>query len=134
MGRTELRANDEGLTIVELIVTIIVLGILVIAITNLFIGIQHEQRQAGFLVSATHAAQTEVETLRNNSYTSLTNGQTIDFTSQLPSNLPQATGTVQVSTPAADLRRVDVTVSYAADNSTHQVTLSSIIGVIGISQ
>lgn len=126
--------NDDGLTIVELIITILVLGIVAIAITNLFIGIQNEQRQAAYLTSATHAAQTEVETLRNNSYTSLTAGQNIDFTDQLPSSLPEAQGTVAVSTPEPDLRRVDVTVSYVVNGATHNVVLSSTIGVIGISQ
>lgn len=126
--------TEAGFTIVELIITILVLGAVTATITNLFIGLQNTQNQASYLESATHAAQREVETLRNNSYNSLTAGQTIDFTSQLPTTLPKATGTVAVSTPVADLRRVDVTVAYTVNGKVRQVIISSTIGVIGIAQ
>jgi len=126
--------TEAGFTIVELIITIIVLGGVIITLTNLFLGIQNTQNQAGYLESATHAAQREVETLRNDSYNSLTPGQNIDFTNQLPSSLPNRSGTVVVSTPSTDLRRVDVTVGYKVNGQTRQVTISSTIGVIGISQ
>jgi len=126
--------SEAGFTIVELTITILVLGVVTITITNLFLGVRNTQNQASYLQSATHAAQREVETLRNDSYNSLTPGQNIDFTSQLPSNLRSGTGTVVVSSPIADLRRVDVTVTYKANGQTRQVTISSTIGVIGISQ
>ena len=126
--------DSGGFTIVELTITIVVLGIVVLAITNLFIGIQNTQTRASYVATATHAAQREVETLRNNNYDSLTPGSTINFTSSLPPSLPSATGIVAVSQPATGLRRVDVTVSYKVSGQTKKVVLSSSIGVIGIAQ
>lgn len=127
--------ETAGFTIVELLVTIAIIGITTASLTSLFISIQNVQRQTVYADMATRAAQREIETLRNDNYASLTPGQTIDFTDQLPSNLPHgSSGSVQVSQPEADLRRVDVTVNYTANNNQRKVVLSSLIGVIGITQ
>lgn len=129
-----MKQKQAGFTIVELLVTIAIVGITTASLSSLFISIQNVQKQTTYVDTATRAAQREIETLRNDNYASLTPGQTIDFTSQLPAVLPKASGNVQISQPATDLRRVDVTVSYTANGSQHNVMLSSLIGVIGITQ
>lgn len=127
--------KQSGFTIVELIVTLVFLGFVVVGITQLYMSIQRIQERTAWLQIASHAAQTEIESLRNNNYSSLTGGQQIDFTSQLPSRLPNPkSALVAVSEPQAGLKRVDVTVSYGDHGDTRHVTLSSLIGVIGISQ
>jgi len=73
--------------------------------------------------------------LRNSNYNSLTIGQNINFSSSLPTMLPgPRTGTVVVTQPMSGLVRVDVTVAYSDHGISRQVELSSLIGVIGISQ
>ena len=123
-----------GFTIVELIVTIVFLGMVSIGISGLYISISNIQRQSAYTATANRAAQAEIETLRNSNYNQLTAGQTITFTNQLPAGLPQATGTVVVSEPQTGLKRVDVTVSYKPGTQQKNVTLSSLIGVIGITK
>ena len=130
-----MRIKEAGFTIVELLVALAVIGITVGSLSSMFISIRNVQQQTVYADSATRAAQREIETLRNDNYASLTPGQTIDFTSQLTSGLPPgSSGSVQVSQPATDLRRVDVTVTYKSDGKQHNTTLSSLIGVIGITQ
>lgn len=126
--------RQAGFTIVELLVTIAIVGITTASLSSLFISIRNVQQQTLHVDTATRAAQREIETLRNDNYALLTPGQTINFTDQLPSSLLNASGTVQVSQPAADLRRVDVTVSYKSGGAQRSVQLSSLIGVIGITQ
>lgn len=127
--------DRSGFAIVELLVTIALIGLTVGWLSGLFITIQNLQHQTMYVDAATRAAQREIETLRNDNYASLTPGQTIDFGGDLPSSLPYgSTGKVTVSQPTADLRRVDVTVSYHADGRQRDITLSSLIGVIGITQ
>lgn len=129
------KVSAAGFTLVELLVTIALIGIVAGGISDLFISINNLQQQSTYIDTATRAAQREVESLRNENYASLTPGQNIDFTSSLPTSLPSdRAGTVAVSQPADDLRRVDVTVTYTFDNATRTVTLSSLIGVIGITQ
>jgi prepilin-type N-terminal cleavage/methylation domain-containing protein len=129
-----MRDKQAGFTIVELLVTIAIVGIATASISSLFISIQNVQKQTTYVDTATRAAQREIETLRNDNYSTLTPGQSIDFTDQLPSVLPHASGSVQISQPATDLRRVDVTVSYTANGDQRNIMLSSLIGVIGITQ
>lgn len=130
-----MRDVENGFTIVELLVTIAVIGITAGSLTSMFISIRNIQQQTVYADTATRDAQREIETLRNDNYASLTPGNTIDFTSQLSGDLPTgSTGSVQISQPATDLRRVDVTVTYKSNGNQHRTTLSSLIGVIGITQ
>lgn len=127
--------DESGFTIVELVATIIVVGIVSTGLATLFYNLQFTQRQTTYIDAATRAAQREIEILRNNSYNSLTTGQDISFTNDLPSSLPKnSTGVVAVSEPSSGLKRVDVTVTYTDAGRTQNVKLSATIGEIGLSQ
>jgi prepilin-type N-terminal cleavage/methylation domain-containing protein len=127
--------KNDGFTLVELLVTILVIGVVFIGLSNIFISIQRAQVQTSHLESATRAAQRQIESLRNSNYNNLTAGQNIDFTNQLPANLPAgSTGMVAVTEPSTGIKRVDVTVTYTYGGETRNVSLSSLIGVIGIVQ
>lgn len=127
--------NSRGFTLVELMVTVVVLGIVISSLGGLYYVMQIIQVRSQHLDLATRAADTEIEDLRNNGYDSLTVGNNITFTSSLPSQLPKgATGTVVVSQPLSGLKRVDVTVSYTDYGQAENITLSSDIGIVGIGQ
>ncbi len=129
------RNNQSGFTLVELVITILVLGVVLTSVVTLFVNIQQAQTHTRYLETATYAAQAEIESLRNINYNNLTPGQTINFTNELPDSLPPgATGTVTVSEPVSGLRRVDVNVSYSYKGKDRTVSLSSLIGVLGITQ
>lgn len=128
------QSPQAGFTLLELLVTILVFGVIAGSISVMFNSIRSIQRQTAYMETANRAAQAEVESLRNNNYNQLTPGVDISFTAKLPSNLPGRSGTVKVSEPVPGLRRVDVTVSYKTGSKTNKVALSSLIGVIGIAQ
>lgn len=130
-----MKDTEGGFTLIELIVTIVVTGLIIIAITTLFITIERTQHRTQLLETATRAGEQQIEALRNNNYNSLTAGSTIDFTNDLPASLPSPrSGTVAVSEPTEGVKRVDVTVSYRDGNKTKDVKLSSLIGQLGIGQ
>ncbi len=127
--------DEGGFTIVELIVTIVVTGLVVAAIAQVFLTIERTQHSTQLLETATRAGEQEVEALRNNNYASLTPGSTITFTNNLPAALPAPrVGSVTVSEPVAGIRRVDVTITYRDGSDQKNVKLSSLIGQIGIGQ
>lgn len=127
--------REQGFTIVELLIATLIIGIITAGISTLFININTLQRKTSYIDSATRAAQRQVEMLRNDNYGSLQPGENINFTDKLPSSLPgNKSGTVAVSEPAPDLKRVDVTVTYTDGGKQEKVVLSSLIGVIGITQ
>ena len=127
--------HQAGFTLVELIVTIVVLGIVITSLGGLYYIMQRAAVRTQHLDLATRAARTEIEQLRNSGYSSLTPGTPIDFTSSLPANLPaDRSGIVTVTQPADDLRRVDVQITYTDSGAPQKIILSSNIGIIGIRQ
>ncbi len=127
--------NKQGFGLPELITGIVLFAMVSLTVIGLSVLIISTQTDSRYRKSATLAAQREIETLRNSNYGSLTAGQTIDFTSNLPDDLPNGrAGTVAVSEPAIGLKRVDVTVSYPRGSGTKEIKLTSVIGQLGITQ
>jgi len=128
--------RQEGFTVVEMAVVVTIFGIMVISLGTFFSVLETSQRSARYLDIATHAAKDEIEQLRNSNYALLMPGTTIDFTSSLPSGLPAgSTGSAVISDPSlTNLKRVDVTVSYAIGSTPKTVKLTSFIGASGLAQ
>lgn len=129
------KSKQDGFTLVEMLISIAVIGIAAVGIASLFYTVQYTQRSAQYQTTATRAAQRQIEVLRNSSYNSLVAGQTISFTNDLPDTLPGTkSGSAAVSEPSAGLKRVDVSVSYTDNGKVRSVDLTSYIGVIGIAK
>jgi len=126
--------KEGGFTLVEILITILMVGVATASLTSIFISIRNIQLQSSYYDLANRAAARQIESLRNDSYATLTAGQNINFTSDLPTTLPNRSGTAVISAPSEGLRRVDATVTYKAQGKTRTVTLSSLIGEIGITQ
>ncbi len=126
--------RNSGFTMVELLVTIVVIGIVFTGVSSIFISIQRIQVKTNYLESATKSAQKEIESLRNRNYNNLIAGQSIDFSDELVGLPNNSTGTVAITEPTPGFKRVDVTVSYNYEGQSKNVILSSLIGVIGIVQ
>lgn len=127
--------RQSGFGLVEIVIAIGLLGIVSIALTGMFRGILYIQSSAMYQKTATLAAQREIETLRNSNYNDLAAGSTITFTTDLPAELPKPkTGVAAVTEPVPGLKRVDITVTYRHAGQDKQVKVSSMIGIIGITQ
>lgn len=123
------RNRQQGFTIVEVIVVIVILTIGMAALINLFSSIQSAQRNASYVSIASHAARTEIERLRTTDFNSIQAGSTYPF-SQLPSTLPpDSVGLITVSTPtnATLSKQVSATVTYKVGNLEKKVTISAYI-------
>lgn len=127
--------KNDGFTLVELLAAIAIMGIMVIAIVSLYITIENTQSKSYHLEMATRAGEKQIESLRNSQYGALVPDTTMDFSSELPDELPDPkTGSVYVSEPELGLRRVDVTITYNERGGAKTVKQSSFIGIIGIGQ
>lgn len=127
------RRQQTGFTLVELMIATVAFGVVALGLTSLFLSLQDVQRRAAYLETATRSAEQEVESLRNNNYGELAAGSNLSFS--VPTSLPAPrSGNVSISEPNNGIKRIDVTVTYTDHGSTKTVKLSSLIGIIGISQ
>lgn len=127
--------NQKGFTLVELLAAIFLLGLIITGISNLYISIETMQRKSYDLSVATRAGEKQIESMRNSQYGALVPGTPIDFSDELPDDLPDPkTGIVTVTEPELGLRRVDVAITYKDGAGTKTVKQSSFIGIIGIGQ
>jgi prepilin-type N-terminal cleavage/methylation domain-containing protein len=132
--RTMKKHQESGFTIIELVVTTVVIGIMIIALTNLVIAVGAIQRQNDHLAVAGRVVEAKIESLRNSHFNALTNG-TVDFSGELPAELPSPrSASLTVSEPNPGLKRLDITISYKEGSRTKNVQGSALIGNIGISQ
>lgn len=136
MTKKQLRNQNQGFTIIELIVGITVLAIMIAALTNFFVAIEAIQRQTQHLSVATRIAEQKIESLRNNHYNSIgLSPPPIDFTSELPDSLATPrSAQVEVSEPQPGIKRLDVTITYREGARSKTIRMSSLLGNIGISQ
>jgi prepilin-type N-terminal cleavage/methylation domain-containing protein len=129
------KLKNGGYSILEVLMTIVVVGILFSAVIALYSNVLIVQHRTQNLETATRAAHRQVEALRNLQYNSLEEGEDIDFSDDLPADLPAgSSGIVEVTEAQQGLKRVDVTVTYPDGSSDNEVTVSSLIGIIGITQ
>lgn len=127
--------EEGGYSLVEVLITIVIISILFVAVLALFSNVSIIQGRTHNQETATRAAHQQVESLRNLQYNSLTEGDDIDFSEDLPDRLPDgSSGIVTITEAGEGLKKVDVTVSYPEGSGVQEVVVSSLIGIIGITQ
>lgn len=128
------KLNSSGLTIVELLVTIAVAGIIISSLSEVVTGYLHLSQRGRYLNLANSYAEGEVESLRNQGYNSLSLGTT-SLTSQLPSQLPsKSSASMTISSPYTGIKQVDLSVTYNDQGQAHTYNYTTYIGELGVGQ
>ncbi|MGE5312966.1 MAG: type IV pilus modification PilV family protein [Acidobacteriota bacterium] len=126
----EQTTDENGFTIVELIVAMILFGIVVITVGMLINVLTQMNNYTSDTVTATSIVQNKVESLRSKGYNSVPVG-TVDFSSELPATLPQPRSAQyvisQVSLPT---RSITVTITYGGKSHVY----TTFIGELGVAQ
>jgi hypothetical protein len=142
----ERRGNmgERGFTLMELVVTAAFMGIVIVAISNLFIGLRQVNRTANGYTIAVEAAQKEMETLRNTPYSNIPVGTT-NITTTLLSAFPQLLSPRSASTTVSYIdtsgnasatdageKRVNVTITYTDRTGLKNVQFETWVGNKGL--
>jgi len=137
-----LKLNDNGLTIIEVAVATVVLSIAAISISTIFGNINNIQISSDRKSSAIAIAERKIEELRNNHYNTLqvtnppdASSPTLptDFSNEL-TDFPNGVGKIEIDEPAANLKKINVTITYTEEGASREVRMTAIIGALGIAQ
>jgi type II secretory pathway pseudopilin PulG len=128
------KKRQMGFTIVELVVTIVVAGIIIpsvaIALNNLA-AINHRARDYAL---ANDIAQNKVETLRSNGYNSINMG-TVNFSSELPASMGSPkSASYTISSPVTGEKQIDISISFTEYNATRTLSFRTYISELGVGQ
>jgi len=129
--------KEGGFTLIELVVTTVVLSTMFLAILGLFGTLRDINARANNLTIATEAAQQQLESFRNLPYGSITVG-TQNTTSQLASYpmLGAARSSSSVVTLADNrgLKKLVITLTYYDGRIQKQLQVSTLIAMSGINR
>ena len=128
---------EDGFTIIELVVTMVVLSITFMSVFSLFDTLHGINSRADHLAVATEVAQREMELYRNIPYNTIAVGTT-DVTSAL-SSYPTLGSTRSASVAvtqvdARGLKQVEVTVNYYDHAIPRKVVLDTLVAQNGINK
>jgi len=131
---TRARADEKGFTIVELVITIGICGILIPVLAAGLTNLALINNRARDLSLVNSLAQNKAELLRSAGFNSLSAGTT-DFTSDLPSTISSPkSASYTVAVPEAGIKTVDIVISYKEVTGTRTVNYKTIISEVGVSQ
>ena len=122
----------------ELVVAAAFMGIVIVAISGLFIGLRQSNTTANSYTIATQVAQQLMERYRNTPYSAIAVGTSDVTTSALgsyPSLHAPRTATVTVTqVDPAGLKRVDIAISYTDRTGTRRAQLTTLIAAKGVNK
>lgn len=126
--------HQNGFTIIELIVSIVVFAILVPSVAS-FLSLLNDMNDRARDTAIINAlAENKVESLRSAKFTSLTDGTT-NFTNELPSTItPPKSATYQISTPQSGLKMAFITITYNDHGKQKSLSYKTYIGELGVGQ
>lgn len=126
--------SQDGFTIVELIMAIVIGAIFVVTVTNLTISNDHIGHRSRDVSVVNSFAENKVESLRSAGYLSLSNGTT-DITSELPSELkPPRSASMVISNSTTSVKKVDLTISYNEIGRPQTYSYTTLVGELGVGQ
>jgi prepilin-type N-terminal cleavage/methylation domain-containing protein len=114
-------SNDQGMTLVEILVAITVLCVGLLAVAILFPRSSTNIDYGGNISQATALAQEKIEELRNTDFNSITGGN------DSPTGYTRTWTVADAGSPPFRLRTVTVTVSWAAPGRPANVVLQTFI-------
>lgn len=126
--------QQNGFTIIELLITIVVIAILVPMIAGMMSMIDALNDRARDRAAINALVENKVESLRSISFIGLNDGTT-DFSSELPASVGQPrSATYVISSVSSALKQVDVAVTFSDHGQSRTMSYRTYIGELGVGQ
>lgn len=129
-----MKKRESGFTVVELLITIGMCGVIVPALALGLLSLTVYNNRARDLALVNMLAQSKMEVIRSAGYNSLTDG-VVNFSSELPNTLTgPKTATYTVSSQAANIKKVSIAITYKDYRVDRTITYESLISELGLGQ
>ncbi len=126
--------KDEGFTVVELIVTIVVCAILVIAVNSVVVSHVFIVQKGRDAAISNAFSEAKIESLRSGGYLSLNNG-TVNITSELPDELSAPrSANLAISDHSPGMKQINLVITYNEQGTARTSTYQTLIGELGAGQ
>lgn len=123
----------DGFSVIELILAIVV-GVTFLGSMNLVTdNYTNLGKRSRNLVLVNSYAEAKVEGLRNSGYNAI-NAGTTSLTSELPSQLPDRSGTMTVTQESGGIKQIDLSISYQDGTINRSYSYRTYIGELGVGQ
>ncbi len=140
MSMTSLREDSKGFSIVELLITLIIIGVAYGAFMVTFTTIQNINKKALDIANANSVAFAKVEEYENKSFSSITPTtpagtlvEVEDFSSSLPTTLENPRlGKVYVNTVSGTLKQVVVKIEFGSGESIRRIQYANFVQKNGL--
>lgn len=137
-----IKDNEEGFSIVELLITLIIISVAFGAFIVAFTSIQNVNKKALDLAAANVAAFSKVQDYENKGFASLPATAPIgtlqvveDFSSSLPDSLQSPrVGKVYINTVSSTLKQVVVDITFGSSDSLREIQYADFIQTNGLGQ
>lgn len=135
-SHTQKLNNEDGFTLVELIVTATLVSVASMAIIGIFTTIGIINRQSRNMAVATAIAEQKIEIYRDAGYEAIPTGSPAeDFSNKLPANFGAPKSAVaNVTTVSPGLKRVDILINYTESGSPKKVQTTTLMTERGINR
>lgn len=129
-----MKKQQDGFTIVELLVSIAVAAIVTASLSQVVTSYVHISQRGRYLSIANAYIEAKAEALRNTGYNGLNVGTT-NLTSELPSQLPASrSASMTITNPLGGIKQVNLTISYKDQSLTNTYTYTTYVGELGVGQ
>ena len=126
--------SSQGFTVIELLISIAVVGILVPSLIGFVTTLNRLNDRARDYSLVNSLAENKIESLRSAGFTAIPSGTT-SFNNELPVTLgsPKSASYV-VTTPSTGIKQVDMTISYNDHGKTQNLQYRTYVGELGVGQ
>lgn len=129
------KLNKHGFTIIELLITIAVFGLVVPGLVSLINTIDGLNDRARDLSIINGLVENKVESLRSISFVGVPIGGPVDFTAELPNTIASPRSAVyNVTSVSTALKQIDLAVTYNDHGSPRTISYRTYLGELGVGQ
>lgn len=127
-------SNEEGFTLVELLVSLVVGAILIGSVNLVYTNQLALSQQTRDTVMANAFVESKVEALRSKGYLGVNNG-TNNITSELPSELgTPRNASLVVSNQSTSVKKLAFTITYRSQGINQTFKYTTYLGELGVGQ